>query len=121
MIKSDGFVYLKVDDHYIHTLFPLLGLKHEGYREPPYFRSKEAPGAHISVFYADEHVIPSEIGDEFQFKPERIKITKTRDASYVVLQVESRTRKAPGKYGLSPRLKNHPFHITLAKKNIKLF
>src|ERR1700722_1767504 len=36
--KSDGFVYLKVDDAYIHALFPLLGLREEGYTEPPYFR-----------------------------------------------------------------------------------
>src|SRR5262245_55038877 len=51
IVKSDGFGYLKVDDDYIHTLFPMLGLEEEGFKKPPYFRTEEAPGAHISVFY----------------------------------------------------------------------
>ncbi len=117
-IKSSGFVYLKVDDDYIHTLFPMLGLKAEGFKEPPYFRTKEAPGAHISVFYEDEHIVPTEIGQYFHFELKQITIIKTsKDTSYAILQVESpELEKLREEYGLSPKLFGHEFHISLAKK-----
>lgn len=51
LTKSDGFGYIKVDDQYIQTLFPMLGLAEEGFEEPPYFRSEDAPGAHISAYF----------------------------------------------------------------------
>lgn len=118
LMKSDGFAYIKVDDAYIHELLPLLGLEGEGYREPPYFRSKEAPGAHISVFYEDEHVLPDEIGQNFSFTLEKIVVVQPgRKASYVVLQVKSPELEAlRQKYHLSPKLHGHEFHITLGKK-----
>lgn len=116
--KSDGFVYLKVDDDYIRKLFPLLGLAREGYREPPYFRSKDAAGAHISVFYVDEHIMPKELGQTFHFHLEDIAIVKpSKNASYAILQVKSPDlEKLRQKYGLSPKLHGHEFHISLAKK-----
>ena len=36
--------------------------------EPPYFRSKDAPGAHINIFYVDENIQPEEVGQTFQFE-----------------------------------------------------
>lgn len=118
IVKSDGFGYLKVDDEYIHTLFPMLGLKEEGYIEPPYFRTDEAPGAHISVFYVNENIIPEEIGQYFHFELKQIVIVKpTKDTSYAVLQVElPELEKLREKYGLSPKLFGHDYHISLAKK-----
>lgn len=116
--NQSGFVYLKVDDNYIHTLFPLLKLKEEGFSEPPYFRSKRSPGAHISVFYVGEKVIPEELGRVFHFEPKQICfIKRSKKASLVILQIESpdleNLRK---KYGLSPKLQGHEFHITLGTK-----
>lgn len=117
-VKSDGFSYIKVDDNYIHALYPMLGLRHEGYREPPYFRSPEAPGAHISVFYADEHVRPKEVGQQFHFKIRDITIVRaSKESSYAILTVESPELEAlRKKYGLPPKLQGHDFHISLAKK-----
>lgn len=115
--KSGGFVYLKVDDAYIRKLFPMLDLKGEGFREPPYFRSPNAPGAHISVFLANEHIRPKEIGQTFHFKLKRITVIKTRNARFAILQVESpELENLRREYGLSPKLYGHHFHITLAKK-----
>ncbi len=116
--KSDGFVYLKVDDAYIHRLFPMLDLQDEGFKEPPYFRSPEAPGAHISVFYADEHVRPIELGRHYTFALEDIEIVHPSPyTSYAILQVKApELEKLRQKYGLSPKLFGHEFHITLAKK-----
>lgn len=118
MRKADGFVYLKVDDDYIHALFPMLGIQEKGFKEPPYFRTKNSPGAHISVFYGDERVIPEEIGQHFSFELKKIVMVKpSKYISYVVLEVESpELEKLREKYGLSPKLHGHEFHITLAKK-----
>lgn len=118
MVKSDGFVYLKVDDQYIHTLFPMLELQKEGYREPPYFRAREAPGAHISVFYVNEHIVPEEVGQSFHFELKDIVIEKASNRDrYAVLVVEApELEKLREKYGLSPKLLGHEYHISLAKK-----
>lgn len=118
IVKSDGFAYLKVDDEYIHTLFPMLSLKEDGFKEPPYFRSDEAPGAHISVFYVNEKIIPEEVGQFFHFELKQIVIVKpSKDTSYAVLQVESpELEKLREKYGLSSKLFGHDYHISLAKK-----
>lgn len=118
-IKQDGFAYIKVDDAYIHDLFPLLELSREGFKEPPYFRSKEAPGAHISVFYEDEDILPSEIGETFHFTLKKIVIVRTRDARYAVLQVDApELEQLRQKYGLSRKLHGHEFHISLAKQKM---
>lgn len=121
-VKSDGFGYLKVDDAYIHTLFPMLGLQEDGYREPPYFRAPEAPGAHISVFYVNEHIEPEEAGQIFHFELKDIVIVKpSKYDRYAALVVDSpELEKLREKYGLSPKLLGHDFHITLAKKTIHL-
>jgi len=120
VLKSDGYVYLKVDDGYVHTLFPMLGLKEIGYIEPPYFRNKEAPGAHISVFYENEHIKPKEVGQYFHFTLKDIKVINLVDGiSYAILEVESpELEKLREKYGLAPKLLGHNFHISLAKKTI---
>lgn len=115
--NHEGYVYLKVDDRYIHSLYPMLNLKHEGFNEPEYFRRQNSPGAHISVFFANENVHPQEIGETFHFTPLKITIVKGGRSQYAVLQVHSsdleRLRK---KYGLNPQLHGHEFHITIAKK-----
>jgi hypothetical protein len=121
-MKSDGFVYVKVDDNYIHTLFPMLNLAEEGYREPPYFRSAQAPGAHISVFYEDENVFPEkELGKTYHFTLQKIIIvTPSKSTTYAVLQVDAPELEALREhYGLKPKLHGHEFHISLAKRVTK--
>lgn len=117
--KPDGFVYLKVDDAYIRTLFPMLKLS-KGFYPPPYFRKPDTPGAHISVFYENEHVHPKEIGEHFHFKLKKIEVVHpSRYTSYVILTVDSPDlEKLRSKYGKSPKLFGHEYHISLARKHI---
>lgn len=119
---KDGFVYLKVDDNYVHQLFPLLD--YPGYVEPPYFRRSDSPGAHISVFYVDERNRTGpikEIGQTFSFKIARIALVPPHKyKEWIVMQVEApELEKLREKYGVSPLLKNHEFHITLAKRRLR--
>jgi hypothetical protein len=120
IVAPDGFGYIKVDDNYIHTLFPMLGLEKYGFKEPPYFRKRGSPGAHISVFYADEHIKPKEVGKIFNFELKKIVFVNTsKDTTYAVLIVEApELEKLREKYGLEPKLHGHEFHISLAKKVI---
>lgn len=113
--QSDGYAYIKVDDDYIHRLYPLLNTS--TYEKPPYFRRKDAPGAHISVVYEDEHQQLDEAGKHFTFTLKNIvEVHPKKGLSYIVLQVSSpELENLRKKYGLSPLLKGHEFHITLAK------
>jgi hypothetical protein len=116
--NDDGFVYLDVDDAYIHKLYPLLELSEEGFKKPPYFRRPDGIGAHITVFYVHDNIIPEEIGDTFTFELKDIVVVRaTRDASFAVLQVHSPELEAlRKKYGFPAKNHGHEFHISLAKK-----
>jgi len=117
MKNPDGFVYLKIDDRYVHTLYPMLGLKEEGFKQAPYFRRKNAPGAHISIFYKDEHINPKEIGQKFHFQPKKIVIVKAGNAKYALLQVDApELEKLRSEYGKTSKLHGNEFHIAIAKK-----
>lgn len=103
-----GFIYLKVDDNFIHQLWPMLEM--EGLQAPDYFRSTTAPGAHISVFYEEEtNNIPqiAELGRPFTFTPERVSSFFLRDDEELFLiQVNSPELEALRvHYGLSPFFK----------------
>jgi hypothetical protein len=49
---QDGFVYLKISNEFIYSLFPLLDVKEK--KLPPYFSEPYNIGAHISVIYKQE-------------------------------------------------------------------
>jgi hypothetical protein len=114
----DGFVYVKVDDRYIKELYPMLDL--EGYVMPPYFRRPDSPGAHISVFYVFEseqigHL--AELGRTYEFKVEGLAFVPYKHPKFAVLHVSSpELEHLRQKYGFSPLLQNHDFHITIAEK-----
>lgn len=118
LIISNGYIYLKVDDAYIHKLAPMLELADQGFREPPFFRTPNSPGAHISVFLENEHVFPKEVGQIFHFELRDIIIVRSsKYASYAILQVESpELENLRKKYGLKGKPNGHDFHISLAKK-----
>jgi len=124
-LKEDlrGFVYLKVDDDYIEQLFPMLENTH--YEKPPYFRRADSPGAHISVFYVDERDkigAIKEIGQTYSFKITGFAEVPEKTHKYIALQVDSpQLEQLREKYGLSPLLKGHKFHITIAKKKGRNF
>ena len=50
--NSGGFVYVDVDDEYIHKLVTFI--QKDGFKEPPYFGNSDLVGAHITVIYPDE-------------------------------------------------------------------
>lgn len=54
IVKSD-YMYVDIDDQYIHKLFPLIHV--DGICKPNYFTAKtNYMGAHISVIYPEENV-----------------------------------------------------------------
>lgn len=117
----DGFVYLKVDDGYINQLFPMIS--NPGYVKPAYFRRPDAPGAHISVMYVDERNRTgdiAELGKSYSFKITRLAFVPPRTRKYIVLEIDCpELESLRKKYGLSPLLKGHDFHITIAKKQFR--
>jgi len=114
---SHGFVYLDLDDDYIHGLAQFI--KEEGFEEPPYF-GRGWHGAHISVISAkeaEEYGIDAieEDGTQIWFQVQDCQVVQPpskRGQSYYVLTVKcpylERLRK---KYKLpSPK---YGFHITI--------
>lgn len=53
--QQDDYCYLKIDDEYIHSLFPLLQPCDHKINKPPYFEPPKEAGAHISVIYPTEY------------------------------------------------------------------
>lgn len=116
--KGNGFTYVKVDDAYIHSLFEMIG--EDGWVKPAYFRRSDAPGAHISVLYEKEgeslNPIP-EIGARFHFEIKELVKVRARKNELIILRVVSpELEEYRKKLGFSPKLQNHEFHITIAKK-----
>lgn len=117
--EKDGYAYVKVDDGYIKSLFPMLHAS--AFQKPPYFRRPDAPGAHISLAYENEQVALKEVGRTFTFELESIKVVHAKKGiSYIVLTVKApELENLRKRYGLSPLLQGHEFHITLAKRNVR--
>ncbi|MBA3720946.1 MAG: hypothetical protein H0W88_00925 [Parachlamydiaceae bacterium] len=117
----DGFVYLKVDDGYINQLFPQLHVRN--YVKPPFFRRPDAPGAHISVIYVEElRRIGKikEIGSSYTFTIKSLAFVPPQTGEFIILQVESpELDNLRSSYGLSPHLKGHQFHISIAKRRFR--
>jgi hypothetical protein len=118
--NPDGYCFLKVDDQYIHAVFPLLKVDRFGFDKPAYFRRKNAPGAHISVFYADEGVYPNEIGQTFHFQIQEIKTVHPRNKELIVITLQSvELERLRERYGVQKKLHGNDFHITIAKKSLE--
>ena len=121
---EDGFVYLDVSNDVINGLFRLI--PDEEAVQPPYRQSKyNSVGAHISVMKSDEIeefeiTKIKEIGDYFDFTiigmssviPDWKGIKKLWMVEVDSPQLESLRRR----YGLTPRLNGHHFHITVGVK-----
>lgn len=114
--EKKGYYYVKVDDRYINDIFPLF--TQSKLQKPPYFRSHNAPGAHISVFYEDEtkHLgTITELGSTFSFQLNRFVSVHVKNKKLYLMQVIAPQLEAlRSKYGLKPKLHGHEFHITIA-------
>jgi hypothetical protein len=119
--KEKGFTYVKVDDAFIHELYSLI--EEEEVSKPPYFRRADAPGAHISVLYeAEVHSLGlteiPDIGKVFHFEIMRLVTVHVKQKKLYLIQVSSpELEQYRASLGLSPKLHNHEFHITIAQKS----
>lgn len=119
---DDGFVFVNVSNDIINGFFS--ALEEEGAEQPPYRESKYSGiGAHISVMDAEE--IKDRVLDEkgksiryrvtgvFQVDPDRGKMERIWALDVDSPDLEEIRRR----YGLSPKLRGHNFHITFAVRN----
>jgi serine protease inhibitor len=115
--EKNGYIYLKLNNEYIHKLCPIIQKFDYKAKKPPYFRAPESVGSHISVMYETEtsNFKVKEINQEFDFSINKVKIVKSAKINYYVLEVESpRLEQLRIKYGLSRFLKGYKFHTTIA-------
>jgi hypothetical protein len=122
--RSDGYVYLDIDDDYIHKLIQFIA--NSGYEEPPYFKRAGAIGAHVSVIYPSEikkYNIGriSEAGQDYPFKVVGCLVTHTPDSqeydsSYVLLIKAPALDAIRAKYGIPAT--ELGLHITIGIKSM---
>lgn len=125
-LKSNGYVYLDVNDQFVDQIAPHLPL--QGSFEPVATGSKKT-GAHISVFHEDETIGKEiwnfkEIGQWFTFTVKELRYIDRKTANgpqrLWVLAVDApgleRLRK---QYGLKPKMQGHDFHITLGNEALE--
>ncbi len=119
---SDGFVYVDVDDAYIHKLITFI--QDQGFEEPPYFGRPDLVGAHVTVIYRDEmkkYGIGKiqECGETICFVPKDCQIVQPPkwqriEEVYLVAVEAPKLDRIREKYGLPKR--KYEFHITIGVK-----
>ena len=110
--KAD-FVYVEVTNDYIGLLKKL---KQKDYQQAKYASNM---GAHITVMLEGEACNKDieEVGKEINFKPLGFYKIVIDDKEYFMLAIDStELYELRKKYGLSSKIENHPFHITLGVK-----
>lgn len=122
--QSGDFVYVDVDDEYIHTLISYI--REEGFQEPPYFGGTLC-GAHISVIYSAETILYDvneieECGEKIAFIPQYCKIVhppkwQEMDEVYFLVVEAPRLDEIRERYGLPKR--EYAFHITIGVKPVE--
>ncbi len=120
--KDNGYLYVEVSKDFIAEILPLI--EAPGKLDPPrHYKSKKGIGAHISVMYENERIeheiweMP-ELGQEFTFSILELRTVKlNRDNKMKKLWLLAiscpELEALREKYGLSPKLKGHDFHITI--------
>ena len=120
--KGNGYLYLEVSKDFIAEALPLIDAP--GKIVPPrHYTSKKGIGAHISVMYENEQILNEiweikELGQEFTFTVMELRTVKLNKDNKVkklwLLAVAApELEKLRESYGLSSRLKDHDFHITI--------
>jgi len=114
-----GYVYLKVDDDFIHRLFPMI---QESKKEIPNYFLTDGIGAHSTVLYADElkdGPAITEIGTDITFEiGSFFKANILGKTYYGITIISPQLSQLRKKYGLDPDRLNFkgfkvPFHITI--------
>lgn len=120
--KDNGYLYVEVSKDFIAEALPLIDAP--GKIVPPrHYTSKKGIGAHISVMYENEQILNEiweikELGQEFTFtvmELRTVKLNKDNKMKKLWLLAVSapELEKLRESYGLSSKLKNHDFHITI--------
>lgn len=119
--ESEGFVYVDVDDAYIHKL--ILFIQQEGFEEPPYF-GDGLVGAHISVMdpgEVEKYGVGKiqEFGERVDFVLKECHVVhppqwREIDEVYFVAVEAPELDRIREKYGLPKKL--YDFHITIGVK-----
>jgi len=118
--QSDGFVYVDLDDEYVHSLISFI--EEEGFQEPPYFGDSTLVGAHITVIYPHEMTGANQIkecGEVIEFTPQQCQVVhpprwKKVDEVYFITVDCPQLDKIRERYHLPKR--EYPFHITIGIK-----
>lgn len=120
--NSNGFVYVDLDDEYIHKLITFI--QQDGFEEPPYFGDPGLVGAHITVMYPEEATKYGvkeirECGEMVSFVPKKCQVVhpprwKEIDEVYFIVVDAPQLDQIRKKYGLPKR--EHDFHITIGVK-----
>ena len=115
-----GLIYLKIDDDYIHRLFPLLTAENKV--KPDYFGC-EGIGAHISLIYPQENFYcsPFYLDMIYSFALDGLYEAKVKENTYYVLRILSTSLSALRRQcGLPLKLNfdgyNIDLHITIGKE-----
>lgn len=121
---EDGFVYLKIDNRFIHDLFPLISAQGMALEEPKYFEGGKSAGAHVSIITRQEKEVSqigfiSELGKEISFKITHFayadyKVQNSVKRVYYLLIDAAELQGLRQNYGLTPKKDEREFHITLA-------
>lgn len=116
--SSSGFVYVKLDDSFIHKLIPFI--QDEGFEEPPYFGDPALVGAHITVIYPSElNQEVEECGEEITFVPRECQVVRPLrwegiNEVYILVVDAPELDKIRKKYGLEKQ--TYDFHVTIGVK-----
>lgn len=114
--SSEDFVYVALDNAYIHELISFI--QKEGFEEPPYFSGAYDVGAHISVIYprelaGREPLKIGELGKEIVFQVKSCEVCEAPRLGgevWVVLVDAPELDRLRIKYGLPA---GAHFHITI--------
>jgi hypothetical protein len=123
--KDNGYLYVEVSRDFIAEALPLI--EAQGKIVPPrHYSSKKGIGAHISVMYENEMILNEiwdikELGQEFTFTVIELRTVKLNNNNKMkklwLLAVSApELEKLRESYGLSSKLKNHDFHITIGNQ-----
>jgi len=119
VIQHQDYVFLKIDDAFIHDLYEDLKL-FKGVEKPDYFTDPKTVGAHITILYPEENTMlkAEDLGQFHSFQVKDLCKAHWGGKEYFVLAVEAPTLSALREtYHLSPEpqflQQNINFHITI--------
>lgn len=123
--KKNGYLYVEVSRDFVAESLPLI--EAQGKIIPPgHCRTKRGIGAHISVMYENELISNdiweiAELGQEFTFTVIELRTVKMNKRGkmqklWLIAVDAPELEKLRENYGLSSKLHNHDFHITIGSQ-----